>query len=72
MVVFENVNDGLFNAKKCMKDWCEKYTSKKCYSFKLSKYYFVRLAKAIVGNPIQVWICVVSMGKTYVCKVSVA
>jgi hypothetical protein len=33
---------------------------------------FVILAKAIVGNPTQVQICVVSMGKTYVCKVNVA
>ncbi len=33
---------------------------------------FVILAKAIVGNPIKVRICVVSMGKTYVCKVCVA
>jgi len=29
VVVFENVNDGLPNTEKCMKDWCEKYTSKK-------------------------------------------
>jgi hypothetical protein len=28
-IVFEKVNDGLPNTKKCMKDWREKYTSKK-------------------------------------------
>jgi hypothetical protein len=27
-VVFEKVNDGLFNIEKHMEDWCEKYTSK--------------------------------------------
>jgi hypothetical protein len=29
MVVFEKVNDGHPDTKKCMKDWCEKYTFKK-------------------------------------------
>jgi hypothetical protein len=30
VVGFEKLNDGFPNIEKCMKDWYEKYTSKKC------------------------------------------